>query len=132
MSKCGQLHTLFPTCLYVADVDDATQMNAEMLPHIYALRDEDLRNTTDPKLLATFENEGWITYFSKPGIGLINEPWTQPRHAAVFEHVGHFVDILHLDFGGRRPQVTTLFANIHEELYHHHGAHPHSMISGAY
>ena len=129
MIKRGQLHTLFPTCLYV---DDAAQMNAEMLPHIYALRDEDLRNTTDPKLLATFENEGWITYFSKPGIGLINEPWTQPRHAAVFEHVGHFVDILHLDFGGRRPQVTTLFANIHEELYHHHGAHPHSMISGAY
>lgn len=134
MSKPGQLHTLFPTCLYVADVDNSAQMNAEMLPHIYALRDEDLQNITDRELLATFKNEGWTTYFSRPGIGLINEPWTQAFQAAVLDHVGHFVDQLQLDFGDRRPRVTTLFANIHEELYHHHGAHTHpgSMFSGAY
>jgi uncharacterized protein (TIGR02466 family) len=134
MSKPGQLHTLFPTCLYVADIDEAEQINAEMLPHIYALREEDLRSITDPDLLATFENEGWTTYFSRPGIGLINEHWTQSFQAAILEHVGHFVDMLQIDFGGRQPRVTTLFVNIHEELYHHHDAHTHagSMFSGAY
>ena len=134
MNKPGHLHTLFPTCLYVADVDNADPMNKEMLPHIHALREEDMRTLKDPELLATFRNEGWTTYFSHPGIGLIDEPWTRALQAAVLEHVRHFVDMLQFDFGQRRPRVTTLFANIHEELYHHHGAHTHpgSMFSGTY
>ena len=134
MSKPGQLHTLFPTCLYLADIRDADRINREMLPHIYRLREEDLAKVTDPELLNTFRQEGWTTYFSRPGIGLINEPWTKPLQEALLEHVRYFVEMLQLDFGNRKPRVTTLFANIHEEMYHHHGSHTHpgSMFSGAY
>lgn len=134
MSQPGQLHTLFPVSLYVADVGNGAQLNQAMLPHIYSLRDQDRANITNPELLATFENEVWSTYFSHPGIGLVNADWTKDLQAAVLEHVGHYVDMLHLDFGQRKPRVTTLFANIHDELYHRHDAHNHpgSMFSGTY
>jgi len=134
MSQPGQLSTLFPTCLYQADIENSAQMNAAILPHIYRLREQDKANITDPELLSTFENEVWSTYFSHPGSGLIDEPWTQNLQRTVLEHVEHFATLLQLDFGNRKPRVTTLFANIHEELYHRHDAHTHpgSMFSGSY
>ena len=134
MSKPGQLHTLFPTCLYLADVENAAAINAELLPPIYKLRERDKAEITDPELLSTFDNEVWTTYFSHPGKGLIDEPWTRSLQAAVIEHVRHFVDMLKLDFRDRQPRVTTLFANIHDQLYHRHDAHTHpgSMFSGTY
>ncbi len=85
-------------------------------------------------MLSVFENEVWSTYFSHPGIGLINEPWTQELQRALLDNTEQFAKLLQLDFGKRKPHVTTLFANIHEELYHHHDAHTHpgSMFSGSY
>jgi uncharacterized protein (TIGR02466 family) len=134
MSQPGQLNTLFPTCLYQADIANSAQMNEAIIPHIYRLRDQDKANITDPELLSTFENEVWSTYFSHPGHGLIDAPWTKDLQHAVLEHADHFVNLLQLDFGNRKPRVTTLFANIHEELYHRHDAHTHpgSMFSGSY
>jgi uncharacterized protein (TIGR02466 family) len=134
MSNSGHLHQVFPTCLYVADVDNAAAINEEMLPRIYSMRDEDRANITDPELLSVFDNEVWSTYFSRPGIGLIDEPWTKGLQAAILEHVEHFVTKLQINFGDRKPCVTTLFANIHEKPYHRHDAHTHpgSMFSGAY
>ena len=134
MSQPGQLNTLFPTCLYQADIENSEQMNAAILPHIYRLREQDKANITDPELLSTFDNEVWSTYFSHPGNGLIDAPWTQDLQKIALEHVDHFATLLALDFGSRKPRVTTLFANIHEELYHRHDAHTHpgSMFSGSY
>lgn len=134
MSGPAQLHTLFPTCLYVADVENSAQLNASVLPHIYRLRDEDMAKVTDPDLLRTFENEGWTTYFSRPGVGLIKEEWTKALQQELLRHVKSFVEMLQFDFGRRVPRVTTLFANIHDQLYHRHQAHTHpgSMFSGAY
>ena len=134
MSHQFQLHTVFPTCLYVAEVAGAAQINEAMLPHIYRLREEDLANIDDPEMLAAFDNEVWTTYFSHPGIGLINEAWTRDLQRAILENTEQFAAQLQLDFGNRKPRVTTLFANIHEELYHRHDAHTHpgSMFSGSY
>lgn len=134
MSQQFHLHTVFPTCLYVADVENAAEMNEAMLPHIYRLRDEDRENIKDPELLSVFENEVWSTYFSHPGRGLIDEPWTQDLQRAVIENTKLFAEQLQLNFGNRKPRVTTLFANIHEQLYHRHDAHTHpgSMFSGSY
>lgn len=69
-----------------------------------------------------------------PGIGLINEPWIQDLQRAIIEHTELFAKQLQLEFGKRKVRVTTLFANIHEELYHRHGAHTHPglMFSGSY
>ncbi len=134
MSHQFQLHTVFPTCLYVAEVAGAAAINEAMLPHIYRLRDDDRANIKDPELLAVFDNEVWSTYFSHPGIGLINEPWTRDLQRAILDNTEQFAAQLQLDFGSRKPRVTTLFANIHEELYHRHDAHTHpgSMFSGSY
>ncbi len=134
MSQDFQIHALFPSCLYVADVDNAAQMNSAMLPHIYAMREQDRKNIKDPELLSVFENDVWSTYFSRPGIGLRNEPWTNDLQRAVLEHTEQFVESLQLNFGARKPQVTTLFANIHDKPYHRHDAHTHagSMFSGTY
>ena len=134
MSKREHLHTLFPTCLYVVDLDNAETINRELLPNIYRLRDDDMKIVKDKEMLAAFENEVWTTYFSRPGIGLINEPWTLSFQNAVLEHVRRFVDLMQLDFGERRPRITTLFANIHDRSYHRHDAHTHpgSMFSGSY
>ena len=134
MSRNYQLHTIFPSCLYVADVENAAQINKAMLPHIYELREQDRKNIKDPELLSVFENDVWSTYFSRPGIGLINEPWTQDLQRAVLDNTEQFVKLLQLDFGKRKPHVTTLFANIHEKPYHRHDAHTHpgSMFSGTY
>jgi len=134
MSQDYQLHTVFPLCLYVADVENAAQMNNAMLPHIYEMREQDRANINDPEMLSVFENEVWSTYFSHPGVGLINEPWTQDLQRAILENAEQFVKLLQFDFGNRRPRVTTLFANIHDELYHRHDAHTHpgSMFSGSY
>ena len=134
MSQNFQIHTDFPSCLYVAEVDDAARINSAMLPHIYALRDQDRKTIKDPELLSVFENEVWSTYFSRPGIGLINEEWTEDLKRAVLEHTENFVKQLQLDFGARKPKVTTLFANIHDKPYHRHDAHTHagSMFSGSY
>ncbi|KPK51333.1 MAG: hypothetical protein AMS22_11060 [Thiotrichales bacterium SG8_50] len=134
MSGSFQVHSLFPVCLYVADIDNAAQLNEAILPHIYRLRDEDKAKITDPKLLSVFENEVWSTYFSHPGIGLIDEPWTSDLQQLIVSNTEQFVRQLQLDFGARKPRVTTLFANIHEKLYHRHDAHTHpgSMFSGSY
>lgn len=134
MSQNHQIHTVFPSCLYVADVENAAKMNEAMLPHIYEMREGDKKNIKDPELLSVFENDVWSTYFSHPGIGLINEQWTQDLQRVVLEHTEQFVKLLQLDFGNRKPQVTTLFANIHDKPYHRHDAHTHagSMFSGSY
>lgn len=134
MSLNFQLHKVFPSSLYVADVDDAAQINDTMLPHIYEMREQDRRNINDPALRSVFENDVWSTYFSRPGIGLILEPWTQGLQRAILEHTEQYAELLQLDFGNRKPRITTLFANIHEELFHRHEAHTHpgSMFSGSY
>ncbi len=134
MNKPGHLHQLFPTCMYVADVAHSEEINKEMLPHIYQMREQDRAENTNPELQSVFENEVWTTYFSRKSRGLIDQPWTQALQAAVLEHVGHFVRTLQFNFGERKPQVTSLFANIHDELYHRHDAHTHpgSMFSGTY
>ncbi|MDH3336377.1 MAG: 2OG-Fe(II) oxygenase family protein [Gammaproteobacteria bacterium] len=134
MSQNYQLHTVFPSCLYVAEVENAAQINKAMLPYIYEMREQDRANIKDPEMLSVFENEVWSTYFSHPGIGLLKEPWTQELQRAILENTEQLVNLLQLDFGKRKPRVTTLFANIHEELYHRHDAHTHpgSMFSGSY
>jgi uncharacterized protein (TIGR02466 family) len=134
MVDSSHLHQLFPTSLYVADVENSARINDDMLPQIYSIRERDMAKIKDPALLATFENEVWSTYFSYPGRGLIDEPWTKDLQATVLEHVERFADMLQFNFGNRKPRVTTLFANIHEEMYHHHDAHTHpgSMFSGTY
>lgn len=134
MSQNHELHTVFPTCLYVAEIENAAKINKTMLPHIYQMREQDRANIKDPEMLSVFENEVWSTYFSHPGVGLINEPWTRDLHRAVIEHTELFAGQLQFNFGARKPHVTTLFANIHGELYHRHDAHTHpgSMFSGSY
>ena len=134
MSGPAQLHTLFPTCLYLAEVEKSAHLNAQLLPHIYRLRNEDMAEVEDPALLRTFQTEGWTTYFSRPGVGLIHEEWTKQLQQELLRHVRTFVEMLQFDFGKRVPRVTTLFANIHDQLYHRHPAHTHpgSMFSGAY
>lgn len=130
----GFLHKLFPTCLYVADVDNSAEMNVALLPHIYRLRQQDSENIRDPELLRTFENEGWTTFFSNPGRGLVDEQWTVDLQRAVLENVAHFEKLLDLNTGDRKPRISTLFANIHDQLYHRHDAHTHpgSVFSGTY
>ena len=134
MSQKYQLHTVFPSCLYVAEVENAEQRNKAMLPQIYELREQDRKSIKDPELLSVFEYDVWSTYFSHPGIGLINESWTRDLRRAVLENTDRFAKLLQLDFGERRPHVTTLFANIHDKPYHRHDAHTHpgSMFSGTY
>lgn len=134
MVDTAHLHQLFPTCLYIADVANSTKINDDMLPQIYRLREQDMSEVKDPELLSGFKNEVWSTYFSYPGVGLLNERWTQELQSAVLKHVEDYAKMLQFDFGNRKPRVTTLFANIHEELYHHHDAHTHpgSMFSGTY
>jgi uncharacterized protein (TIGR02466 family) len=134
MSQNFQLHTVFPSCLYVAEVENAAQINSAMLPYIYELRDQDRANIKDPEMLSVFDNEVWSTFFSHPGVGLLNEPWTKELQREILKNTEQFAQLLQLDFGERKPRVTTLFANIHEELYHRHDAHTHpgSMFSGSY
>jgi len=134
MNKPGHLHQIFPTCLYVADVENSAAINDEMLPHIYRLRKQDRAEITDPELQRVFDYEVWTTYFSHPGKGLVDDSWTQRLQMAVLEHVQHFAKMLKFNFGDRKPRVTTLFANIHDELYHRHDAHTHpgAMFSGSY
>lgn len=134
MSSSFHLHSVFPVSLYVAEVENSAEINETMLPHIYRLRDGDRANITDPKLLSVFENEVWSTYFSHPGVGLIDEPWTSELQRIILANTEQFVEQMELDFGTRKPRVTTLFANIHEKLYHRHDAHTHpgSMFSGSY
>lgn len=134
MSEPRFLHKLFPTCLYVAEIENASQLNEAMLPHIYQIREDDLANAQDPELIRTFENEGWTTFFSRPGLGLVNEAWTTDLQNAILRNVEHFEKMLHLNVGNRKLRISTLFANIHEELYHRHDAHTHagSVFSGTY
>jgi uncharacterized protein (TIGR02466 family) len=134
MSSPFHLHSVFPVCLYVAEVENSAEINETMLPHIYRLREGDKASITDPKLLSVFENEVWSTYFSHPGVGLVDEPWTSDLQRIIIANTEQFVDQLELDFGTRKPRVTTLFANIHDKLYHRHDAHTHpgSMFSGSY
>ncbi|NIO41748.1 MAG: hypothetical protein GTO41_17170 [Burkholderiales bacterium] len=128
------MHKIFPTCLYVADVENGAEINRGMLPHLYRLREQDRAEIKDPELLSVFDNEVWTTYFSRPGKGLIDEPWTQQLQEAVLAHVQHFAAMLKFNFGDRKPRIMTLFANIHDELYHRHDAHTHpgAMFSGSY
>lgn len=124
------LRPLFVTQVYEASLSaarDFADFNAELEDACRMLADEDLAGR------AWCKEHGYGGYTSYASLDDL------PMRASVFEdlkrkldkHAGAYAKALHLDLGGRRLKLDSLWVNILKPGASHSGhIHPHSVISG--
>ncbi|PZU50626.1 MAG: hypothetical protein DI568_02400 [Sphingomonas sp.] len=120
------IHQLFPTPVYQGDIAD---------PELIA----DLAHST--RMLATDDRAGrrWCRENSYPGYTSYaslddlpsRDPAFQQLAKRLMPHVRAFAEAAHMDLGGRKPRLDSLWVNILKPGGGHTGhIHPHSIISG--
>lgn len=73
---------------------------------------------------------GYTSYASLDDLPL-RDPWFAELKRRIDTHVRRFAQLAHLDLGGRKPKLDSLWVNILKPGGGHSGhIHPHSIISG--
>lgn len=120
------IHQLFPTPVYQGDIAD---------PELIA----DLAHSA--RMLATDDRAGrrWCKENGYPGYTSYaslddlpsRDPAFQQLAKRLIPHVRAFAEAAHMDLGGRKPRLDSLWVNILKPGGGHTGhIHPHSIISG--
>ena len=120
------IHQLFPTPVYQGDIAD---------PELIA----DLAHSA--RMLATDDRAGrrWCRENGYPGYTSYaslddlpsRDPAFQQLAKRLMPHVRAFAEAAHMDLGGRKPRLDSLWVNILKPGGGHTGhIHPHSIISG--
>lgn len=125
----AEIKTLFVTKFYRATLDEAKALNADLLKSCSAIAADDEAGRNWSK-----ENgyKGYTSYAS-----LNDLPTRDPSIAALKplldRHASAFAKALHLDLGGRKLKLDSLWINVLQPGGVHSGhLHPHSAISGTY
>jgi uncharacterized protein (TIGR02466 family) len=117
---------LFPTPLWQAELADAGQLAA--LAHSSRMLAED--DAAGRRWCREHRYRGYTSYAS-----LNDLPARDPAFAALarwlVKQAAGFAEAAHLDLGGRKPRLDSLWVNILKPGGGHSGhIHPHSLISG--
>ena len=123
---------LFPTQLYRAVDADLFRQNSEFESEIKRLRANDLKTVTNQDLLNLYKWEEYTSYFTNKQ--LFKQDWFKPLINKFEFHVNKYIEVLGIDLGFNKIQVTECFANIMDRPYHCHGKHIHTgaAFSGVY
>lgn len=125
----AEIKTLFVTKLYRAELEDARALNADLLKSCRAIAADDEAGQAWSKQKGY---RGYTSYASlddlpkrDPSIGALKQ--------ALDKHAAKFARELHLDLGGKRLKLDSIWINVLEPGGVHSGhIHPHSVISGTY
>ena len=118
--------TLFATCFYQGELDDAGLL-AELEEAALSLAREDRAGRAWSRQQGY---PGYTSYASLDDLPVRNPVFDDLRRALV-KHVRRFVDEAYLDLGGRRPKLDSLWVNVLKGSGGHSGhIHPHSIVSG--
>jgi uncharacterized protein (TIGR02466 family) len=118
--------TLFATCFYQGELDDAGLL-AELEEAALSLAREDRAGR------AWSRQQGYPGYTSYASLNdlPVRNPVFDDLRRALDKHVRRFVDEAYLDLGGRRPKLDSLWVNVLKGSGGHSGhIHPHSIVSG--
>lgn len=123
----AEVQTLFVTKLYRAQVEGVN--NDDLLHACTAIAAEDVAGQRWSK------EKGYRGYTSYASLNDL--PKRDPSIGALAKlldkHAGAFAQALHLDLGGRKLKLDSLWINVLEPSGTHSGhIHPHSVLSGTY
>ena len=123
----AEVQTLFVTKLYRAAVDGVS--NDELLRSCMSIAKDDAAGRRWSK------EKGYSGYTSYASLNDLpkRDPSIAALKSALDKHASAFAKALHLDLGGRKLKLDSLWINALEPGGAHSGhIHPHSMLSGTY
>ncbi len=125
----AEIKTLFVTKLYRATLDDTKALNADLLKSCRVIAAED---SAGRQWSVEKGYKGYTSYAS-----LNDLPRRDPAFAAlklaIDKHAAAFAKALHLDLGGRKLKLDSIWINVLESGGVHTGhIHPNSVLSGTY
>jgi uncharacterized protein (TIGR02466 family) len=125
----AEIYTLFVTKLYRASLDEARALNADLAKTCRAIAAEDEAGRRWSK---AHGYRGYTSYASLNDLPK-RDPSIAALKRALDKHATAFAKALHLDLGGRRLSLDSLWINLLEPGGVHTGhIHPHSVLSGTY
>lgn len=120
------VRNLFPTPLYEGDLGDPALL-AELAHSVRSLASDDAAGR---RWCRANGYPGYTSYASLADL-TTRDPAFQALAKRLVPHVAAFVKAAHLDLGGRRPRLDSLWVNILKGGGGHSGhIHPHSIVSG--
>lgn len=125
----AEIKTLFVSKLYRATLEDSAALNARLLHSCQALSEGDLAGK------AWSIEHGYKGYTSYASLNDL--PKRDPSFAELKKrldpHARAFAEALHLEFGGRKLRLDSLWVNVLAPGGVHSGhIHPNSVLSGTY
>lgn len=129
LAPMAEIKSLFVTKLYRAVLDEAGALNADLLKSCRAIAADD---EAGQKWSKEKGYRGYTSYASlddlprrDPSIGALKQ--------ALDKHAAKFARELHLDLGGKKLKLDSIWVNVLEPGGAHSGhIHPHSVLSGTY
>lgn len=125
---CMPIHTLFPTHFYEAELADVALV-ADLAHSARSLAADDLAGRR------WCREKGYPGYTSYASLADLpsRDPAFQTLVRRIAPHVAAFAHEAHLDLGGRKLRLDSLWVNILKSGGGHSGhIHPHSIVSGTF
>ena len=124
-----EVATLFVTKLYRARIENADALNAELMKSCLSIAEEDEAGKTWSK------EKGYRGYTSYASLDDLprRDPAFADLKKRLDRHALAFAEELHLDLGGRKLRLDSIWINVLAAGGVHSGhIHPHSVLSGTY
>jgi uncharacterized protein (TIGR02466 family) len=129
MARMAAVSTLFVTKLYRATLEEGAALNPDLLKSCRAIAEGDRAGQ------AWSAEKGYRGYTSYASLNDLpkRDPSIAALRASLDKHAAAFARELHLELGGRRLKLDSLWINVLAPGGVHTGhVHPHSVLSGTY
>ncbi len=129
LAAMSEIKTLFVTKLYRAALEDARALNADLLKSCRAIAADDGAGQ------AWSKEKGYKGYTSYASLDDLpkRDPSIATLKLVLDKHAAKFARELHLDLGGKKLKLDSIWINVLEPGGVHSGhIHPHSVVSGTY
>ncbi len=128
-AKSTEIKTLFVSKLYSAKLEGAAALNADLLAACRAIARDDAAGQRWSKQKGY---KGYTSYASLNDL-VTRDPAFAALKKQLDKHAGGFAKALHLDLGGRKLALDSIWINVLDPGGVHTGhIHPHSVLSGTY
>jgi len=124
-----EIKTLFVTKLYRAEIENTRVLNADLAKSCRAIAAEDEAGK------AWSREKGYRGYTSYASLDDLpkRDPAFADLKRELDKHAAAFAKALHLDLGGRKLKLDSIWINVLDPGGAHSGhIHPHSVLSGTY
>jgi uncharacterized protein (TIGR02466 family) len=125
----AEIKTLFVTKLYRERLEDAAELNRDLLASCRAIAKEDSAGQIWSREKGY---KGYTSYASLDDL-IVRDPAFAALKRRLDKHAGAFAKALHLELGRKKLALDSIWINVLEPGGVHTGhIHPHSVLSGTY